>query len=85
MKITDHKRKIILNAAAWCAFSSTRSACPVKSREHIYPILDGISFDEILDEQKGPITKDQFNEWHKVECLAVAYELEKKKSWKKIR
>jgi hypothetical protein len=83
MNLSDHKRKIILDAAAWCAFSSTRSGCPIKSREHIYPILEKIDFDDLLDEQKGSISKDQFNTWHKAECLKVSSALERTKSLKK--
>ena len=80
MKISDHRRKIILDAAAWCAFSSTRSGCPIKSREHIYPMLDEIDFDEILDDRKGLITKGKFNAWHKTECLKLSRKLEKTKN-----
>jgi hypothetical protein len=83
MNLPDHKRKIILDAAAWCAFSSTRSGCPIKSREHIYPILDQICFEDVLDEEKGAISKDQFNTWHKAECLKVSSALERTKKLEK--
>lgn len=78
MKISEHKRKIILDAAAWCAFSSTRSGCPVKSRADIYPILEKILFNELLDKGKIPINKKQFNQWHKSQCESVAHKLQKK-------
>ena len=80
MKISKHKRKIILDAAAWCSFSSTRSGCPVKSRADIYPILEKISFNELLDKGKSPINKMQFNQWHKSQCESVAHKLQKKAS-----
>ena len=79
MNLPDHKRKIILDAAAWCAFSSTRSGCPIKSREHIYPILDQICFEDVLDEEKGPITKEEFDVWHKKQCLILSNGLENQK------
>jgi hypothetical protein len=82
MKISEQRRKIILDAAAWCAFSSTRSGCPIKSRKDIYPLLDEVDFDKILDDRKGIITKGKFNAWHKTECLKLACKLEKTKNLK---
>lgn len=79
MRIAAIRRKIILDTAAWCAFSSTRSGCPIKSREHIYPILDQICFEDVLDELKGPITKEEFDAWHKKQCLKLSNGLENQK------
>lgn len=79
MRIAAIRRKIILDTAAWGAFSSTRSGCPIKSREHIYPILDQICFEDVLDEKKGAITKEEFDVWHKKQCLKLSNGLEKQK------
>ncbi len=57
------RHQIINNYARWCAFSSTRSGCPIKKREAVYPLIDLPDYSIIL---KGvePIAKDEFNEWH---------------------
>jgi hypothetical protein len=63
-------RKAIIKAfSEWTAFSATRSGCPIKSREEVYPLIRVPKYDEILE--GGPIRKEDFNRWHEANTLAI--------------
>lgn len=58
------RKKIIKDFAEWAAFSATRSGCPVKSRDAVYPLIQLPKYEEII-EGKEEITEEEFNKWHK--------------------
>ena len=62
---------IVLSAAAWSAFSSTRSSCPVKAAKQIYPALSDIQFAQVLDCSKGRIEQPEFDRWHSASCALL--------------
>lgn len=59
----DIRAEIIETFAQWIAFSGTRSGCPLKSRDDIYPLIKTPDYSEILRGDQ-PITKEEFNVWH---------------------
>lgn len=59
----DTRDEIIETFAQWIAFSGTRSGCPLKSREDVYPLIKTPDYSEILKGDQ-PITKEEFNVWH---------------------
>ena len=69
----DLRYEIIENFAQWIAFSGTRSGCPLKSRDDIYPLIKTPDYSEIL-EGNQPITKEEFNVWHKKSTQAIKHE-----------
>ena len=69
----DTRYKIIETFAQWIAFSGTRSGCPLKSRDDIYPLINIPDYSEIL-EGNQPITKEEFNAWHKKSALSITLE-----------
>lgn len=70
LNLSNGRHLIIKNYARWCAFSSTRSGSPLKSRADIYPLIDTPEYDKVL---KGysPITKQEFNQWHEKSVLEI--------------
>lgn len=64
------RRKIILDYAKWTALSALRSGAPIKSRVDVYPLLDAVTFNTVLD-AGGPIESAEFDEWHKVQTEAL--------------
>ncbi len=60
---TSDRFNIADTFSRWIAFSGTRSGCPLKSRKDIYPLLDDVAFDVILNGDQ-PISKQEFNDWH---------------------
>lgn len=56
---------IVKTFSEWTAFSATRSGCPLKSRQDIYPLIQAINFDVLFDLTKGPIDEDEFSKWHR--------------------
>ncbi len=63
------RRRIILEYAKWTALSAARVGAPMRSRKALYPLLDGVAFDEVLDCDRGAICSDGFDTWHKRETL----------------
>jgi hypothetical protein len=61
--------KIIKDFAEWCAFSSTRSGCPIKSKEDVYPLIRLPNYKEILKGDR--ISLDEFGKWHKCNTIAI--------------
>jgi len=55
------REKIVRDFAEWAAFSSTRSGCPIKSREAVYPLIRKPNYGEIFDGDL--ITQEEFEGW----------------------
>ncbi len=66
----EYRRQIVLDFAKWTALSALRSGAPIKSREHVYHLLDAVRFTEVLRSASG-ITQEAFDEWHEAETLAI--------------
>lgn len=79
MKELDTREKIIKTYAEWIAFSGTRSGCPLKSREDVYPLIRVPNYDQIFL-GKAPITNAEFSSWHQKAIEVVVEESRKKLS-----
>lgn len=62
--------QIVLDFAKWSALSATRSGAPIKSRHDVYPLLDAVTFREVLSPGL-PISKAEFDAWHEAQTLAL--------------
>jgi hypothetical protein len=63
-------RKAIIKAfSEWTAFSATRSGCPIKSREDVYPLIRVPNYNEILHGDR--ISHDEFERWHEDNTEAI--------------
>lgn len=65
MSVSSERQKITRDFSRWCALSSTRSGCPIKSRRAIYPLLDRMDESKMIEPHRGPVEKDEFDEWHR--------------------
>ena len=64
-------RENIINAfSEWTAFSATRSGCPLKARETVYPLIRIPTYREIL--YGDSISTAEFEEWHQKSTLAIS-------------
>jgi hypothetical protein len=61
--------KIIHAFAEWTAYCATRSGCPLKARETVYPLIRTPNYTEILYGEL--ISTNQFDEWHQRNTLAI--------------
>lgn len=61
--------KIIHTFAEWTAFSATRSGCPIKSKDTVYPLIRIPTYEELLIGDE--IKQDEFNSWHRANTLAI--------------
>jgi len=61
--------KIIHAFAEWTAFSATRSGCPIKSREDVYPLIRIPNYEQLLSGDE--IKEDEFNSGHQINTLAI--------------
>lgn len=43
----------------------------MRSRKALYPLLDGVAFDEVLNRNRGAIRIDEFDKWHERETLGL--------------
>lgn len=59
------RNQIVITFSEWTAFKAISSGCPVKARKKVYPLIRAIDFDVLFDADKGPISKEEFNGWHK--------------------
>ena len=67
---TGKQREKIINAfAEWTAFSATRSGCPIKSREKIYPLIRIPDYNFII--KKDNISQEEFDKWHEDNTLKI--------------
>ena len=56
--------RILVEYAKWTALSAVRAGAPIRDRETVYRLLDGVAFSKVLDSSLGPIRCRGFNEWH---------------------
>lgn len=64
------QRETIVKAfAEWTAFSATRSGCPIKSKEDVYPLIRLPNYNLILVGER--ITQEEFNNWHYDNTLRI--------------
>ncbi len=68
--MTEVRRQIVLDFAKWTALSALRSGAPIKSRLHVYPLLDAVAFGEVL-RPGALIAGAEFDGWHETETLAL--------------
>ena len=68
--MSSFRTQIVLDYAKWTALSATRSGAPIKSRSDVYPLLDGITFSEVLS-TGFPISSTEFDVWHEAQTLAL--------------
>ena len=65
------RRQIILEYAKWTALSAARVGSPIRSKNAIYPLLDEVAFDEVLNRDRGAICAGDFDTWHEQETLRL--------------
>ena len=63
------REKIINDFSEWTAFSATRSGCPVKSRDTVYPLIRTPKYHSVLIGQE--IQTEEFDNWHRESTLAI--------------
>jgi hypothetical protein len=68
--MTVSRTQIILDYAKWTALSATRSGAPIKSRGDVYPLLDAVTFAEVLT-LGLPISRLEFDAWHEAQTLGI--------------
>ena len=56
--------QILVEYAKWTARAAVAAGAPIKDRETVYRLLDGVAFSTVLDPSLGPISSKDFNEWH---------------------
>lgn len=64
--IQEHTARcsIILEYAKWTALSASRVGAPIRSKKALYPLLDEVAFDGVLDRDRGAICAEDFDAWH---------------------
>ena len=55
--------QVLVEYAKWTAFSAVRLG-PIRKKEPVYRLLDGVAFSKVLDSSLGPISCQDFNKWH---------------------
>jgi hypothetical protein len=60
---------IVNDFSEWCAFSSTRSGSPLKSRKDVYPLIKIPDYKDVLEGNE--ITINEFNLWHKKQAIKI--------------
>lgn len=68
-KNVSAREKIIADFSEWTAFSATRSGCPIKSRDAVYPLIRTPKYESIL--AGAEIFATEFNEWHQESVRAI--------------
>ena len=63
--------QILVEYAKWTALSAVRSGAPIKAREPVYRLLDGVAFEEVLDAERGPVSAENFDAWHERQVVAL--------------
>ena len=68
------RHKIITEYAKWTARAAVNAGSPIKRGRTVRALLKEVAFSDVLDSSE-PISRDEFNEWHKREteklrCLA---------------
>jgi hypothetical protein len=68
--MSSFRTQIVLDYAKWTALSATRSGAPMKSRSDVYPLLNAVTFGEVLS-PGSPISSTEFDAWHEAQTLAM--------------
>jgi hypothetical protein len=68
-KNTFVRDKIINDFSEWAAFSATRSGCPIKSRNDIYPLIRMPKYHSLFTGNE--ISAEEFDDWHKESSLSI--------------
>lgn len=63
------REKIINDFSEWTAFSATRSGCPFKSRDVVYPLIRTPKYHYVLN--GNVISTTEFDDWHEESTLAI--------------
>jgi hypothetical protein len=63
------REKIINDFSEWTAFSATRSGCPIKSRDAVYPLIRTPKYGSLLN--RNEISATEFDDWHQESTLAI--------------
>jgi hypothetical protein len=63
------REKIINDFSEWTAFSATRSGCPIKSRNAVYPLIRIPEYHTIFNGKEISIM--DFDDWHQKSTLAI--------------
>jgi hypothetical protein len=66
---TSVREKIINDFSEWTAFSATRSGCPIKSRNAVYPLIRTPKYHSVFTGNE--ILASEFNDWHQESTLAI--------------
>ena len=76
--------QILVEYAKWTALSAVRLG-PIRAREPVYQLLDGVAFSKVLNRSLGPISCKEFNHWHRdqTEALRARAKLKLPPKWVK--
>ena len=61
----ERRCQILVEYAKWTARAAVNAGCPIKSRDEVYQLLDGVAFAEVLSGDPD------FNAWHEHETLEL--------------
>jgi len=50
--------------AEWTVLSALRVGSPIRSKKQVYRSIRRIDFTPVVDASRGPIRRDEFEEWH---------------------
>jgi hypothetical protein len=67
---TSIREKIICYFSEWVAFSATRSGCPIKSRNAVYPLFRNPEYDLVF--AGNEISASAFNDWHQKSTIVIS-------------
>ena len=73
VKTSVHPRcRIIIEYARWTARAAVNvGPCPVKAREPVYRLLEGVAFAKVIDPERVGVGAQEFNAWHEHETNAL--------------
>ena len=66
----DPRCRTLVEYAKWTALSAVRQG-PIRAREPVYQLLDGVAFPQVLNQALDPISCKDFDEWHRCETDAL--------------
>ena len=60
----ERRCQILVEYAKWTALSAVKQG-PIRAKEPVYRLLDEVAFSKMLNPSLGPISCNEFNEWHR--------------------
>ena len=63
--------QILVEYGKWTGLSAVRAGSPIKAREPVYRLLDGVAFEEVLDAERGAVSAEDFDAWHERQVVAL--------------